>query len=284
MPLFTNQATLTYNNTTVNSNVATGELLEVLSAAKNAVTDSYTVDEAVTYVVSIVNSGTVPFTGLTVTDDLGAYTQDTETLYPLTYVPDSVRYYINGTLQPVPTVTDGPPLTVSGINVPGNSNAIIIYEARPNGFAPPASDGTIVNTATVSGGGLVSPVTASETVRATADPRLSITKTICPSTVTENDRVTYTFTIQNYGNAPVAAADNAAVTDTFAPILTDLTVLYNGTPWTEGTNYTYDETTGLFATVPGQILVPAAAYTQNPDTGIWIAEPGVSTVTVTGTI
>ena len=36
MAIFTNQATLSYNNTTTTSNIVTGEIVEVLSAAKNA--------------------------------------------------------------------------------------------------------------------------------------------------------------------------------------------------------------------------------------------------------
>ena len=35
-------------------------------------------------------------------------------LYPLQYVSDTLRLFINGVLQPTPTVTAGPPLSVSG--------------------------------------------------------------------------------------------------------------------------------------------------------------------------
>ena len=41
MPTFFNQATLTFNDTVINSNITTGELLEVLSVTKTAVTDTY---------------------------------------------------------------------------------------------------------------------------------------------------------------------------------------------------------------------------------------------------
>ena len=37
MATFTNQAILTYNNTTTSSNIVEGELVEVLSATKTAV-------------------------------------------------------------------------------------------------------------------------------------------------------------------------------------------------------------------------------------------------------
>ena len=41
MAQFTNQAQLSYNDSVTNSNVAVGELLEVLSATKTAVISEY---------------------------------------------------------------------------------------------------------------------------------------------------------------------------------------------------------------------------------------------------
>jgi hypothetical protein len=102
--------------------------------------------------------------------------------------------------------------------------------------------------------------------------------------VVDNDRVTYTFVIQNSGNQAVVATDDAIITDVFDPILTNLTVTYNGAAWTEGVNYTYDAATGLFSTLPGSITVPAASYTQNPVTGEYTVTPGIATLVVTGTI
>jgi len=283
MPLFFNQATLSYNDTVINSNITTGELLEVLSVTKTAVTGNYGQGDVVTYVVSIVNTGTIAYTGLTVTDDLGAYTLGDQTLVPLTLIGDSVIYYAGGVVQPDPTVTAGPPLTISGITVPAGGNATIVYSARVNAFAPLGTDGTIENTVTVTGGG-ITPISDTETITAESAPSLTISKSICPAVVTENGRITYTFVIQNTGNTPVVATDNAIVTDTFDPILSDLTVTYNGTTWGEGTNYTYAEATGLFSTLPGQITVPAATYTQDPQTGEFTIQPGVTVITVTGTV
>ena len=76
---------------------------------------------------------------------------------------------------------------------------------------------------------------------------------------------------------------NVILTDTFDPALTGLTVTYNGDAWTEGDNYTYDAATGTFATIAGQITVPAATYTQETD-GTYTVTPGTTTVTVTGTV
>ena len=283
MPAFTNMATLTYNGNTVNSNVVTGQILEALTVVKTAVLPEYSVGEDVTYVVSIVNSGTAAYENLTITDDLGAYTQEGQTLYPMTYTAGSIRYYVNGILQAAPTVTAGPPLVITGITVPAGGNVIVIYEALPNAYAPGAVGSTIMNTATVTGGGLSAPLTAQETVTVAqvADP--VITKALDPMVVPENGQLTYTFTIRNYGNTPLVATDDVILTDAFDPILENITVNFNGTAWTLGVNYSYDSATGVFATLPGQITVPAATYTQNAD-GTWAVTPGIATLTITGTI
>ena len=90
MATFTNRATLSYTGGSVDSNTVTGELLEILSVTKTAVVNEYADGEAVTYVVALTNTGASALNGLTLTDDLGGYLSDTETLYPLTYVPGSV--------------------------------------------------------------------------------------------------------------------------------------------------------------------------------------------------
>ena len=284
MAIFSNQATLTYNGNTTNSNIAYGEILDVLTATKTAVEGTYTPGELVTYVVTLRNTGTSVLTGLTVTDNLGAYDFNGTTVYPLTYEAGSVAMFANGVPQAAPAVTAGPPLVFTGINVPAGGDVVLVYQARANAYANPTAEGTIDNTVTVTGDGLSAPVTATETVTADAAAQLAISKSITPTQVVDNDRVTYTFMIQNTGNQAVVATDNAAITDTFDPILTALTVTFNGTTWTEGVQYNYDETTGVFTTVPGQILVPAATYTQDPVTGAYTGNPGLATLVVTGTI
>ena len=213
MARFTNQAQLRYGNAVTNSNVAVGEILEVLSATKTAVKTTYGQNDTVTYIISIVNSGATAL----------------------------------------------------------------------NEFAPFATGSDVVNTARITGGG-ITPITISETIAAESTPILNITKSVSPVPVTENGILTYTFLIQNMGSAPAAVTTGATITDTFNPILSGLTVTFNGTAWTAPTNYTYNETTGLFATAAGQITVPAATFTQDPETGAWVTTPGVSTLVVTGTI
>ncbi|MBD5081445.1 MAG: hypothetical protein HDT44_06735 [Ruminococcaceae bacterium] len=284
MATFYNKATLTYNNGSTDSNIVTGELAEVLSATKTALETDYDTDRPVTYLVSIVNSGATAVTGLTATDNLGEYTFGTGNLTPLTYVDGSLRYYVNGALQPAPTVTVTEPLTVTGISVPANGNALLIYKAYPNGFAPLGTGAEVTNTATISGASLPNDILATATVAHADDPDLSITKTLSPETVTENSEITYTFVIQNRGAAAADAAENVAISDTFNPVLNNITVTLDNAVLTEGTDYTYDETTGVFRTVAGRITVPAAAFTSDATTGAWSSTPGVAVLKVTGTI
>lgn len=285
MAQFTNQARLSYNNSVVNSNIAVGEILEVLSADKTAIGTGYSLGDEITYVISLVNSGATAITGITVTDDLGAYPfGEGATLFPLVFVDDSIYLFINSVLQPTPTVASTSPLTVSGITLPAGGNLVLVYKARVTEFAPLDAGATVINTASIDGAGIGTPITVSETVTATDAAQLAIIKSIEPVPVAQNGRVNYTFVIQNYGNTPADADANASVSDLFDPLLSDLAVSFNGLFWSEPENYTYNDATGLFVTVPGQITVPAATYLQDPTTGEWSVTPGVSTLTVSGTL
>lgn len=283
MATFFNQATLTYDNNVVNSNITTGQIQEAITATKTAILDTYTQGGTVTYVVNIRNTGTVPRNNLTVTDNLGAYAQNGQTRVPLTLVEDSVTLFVNGVLQADPNVTDDTPLTIRGIRIPAGGVATLVYLVRINSFAPLDVNDTITNTVTVSGNG-ITPVTVEETITAAEEAQLTITKSLFPTVVTENGQITYTFVIQNTGNTPIAVTDDAIITDTFDPALSNLAVTFNGETWTAPANYTYNPGTGRFVTNPGQITVPAATFTQDPATGEITIQPGISTLTVTGNI
>ena len=284
MATITNQAALSYNGVTTLSNIAVGELVEVLTATKTAADTTYTAGGVKTFVISLVNSSAAALTGLTVTDTLGSYTFSGNTLYPLTYVTGSLLYYVNGALQATPTVTATAPLTVTGVTVPAGGSAMLIYTARVNEYAPLGVEDSITNTATITGGGLTSSVTATETINASPAPQLAISKSISPAMVAENGTLTYTLTLQNRGNTAADAGDELVITDTFDPILKNLTVRFNGTLWTQGVHYTYDETTGTFATVVGALTVPAATFTQDAATGVFTVDPGTSELTITGSL
>lgn len=286
MPTFTNQAILTLNGVSYASNIITGEIINVLTVDKNAIENEYASGGRITYVVSLRNSGPSPLNNLTLSDNLGAYSFSGDTLVPLDADINSIAYYINGQLQPTGSldVSAGPPMTIGGIDVPAGGNAQIIYQTTANSLAPLASATGITNIVTVTGEQLQTPVTDMETVVAGQSPVISITKALSPTTVPENGQITYTFQILNAGNTPVVATDDMILTDVFNPRLSNLTAVYNGTFWTEGIQYTYNEMTGEFVTLPGTISVPAATFEQNPVTGEWIVTPGSSELEVSGTV
>lgn len=284
MAQFTNQAKLSYNGIVLNSNVAVGEIREVLSAEKTATASGYSPGENITYIISIVNSGAVPYTGISVADNMGEYTLPSgAAVYPLTYVDGSVRYYVGGVLQPSPSVTVENTVTFGGIGIPAGGNAILVYEAVPNSFAPLAEASAITNTATVCGPGAITTVSVSSTLPSVTSPSLSISKQISPVPVTENSTLTYTFIIQNYGSTVAGESANIVLSDSFDPVLSNISVTLNGSVLA-ASDYSYDASSGEFMTNAGVITVPGATYTQNATTGEWSTTPGFTSLTVRGTV
>ena len=175
MATFNNTATLSYNGQVTISNVVTGEIVDAISATKTILDSTYSAGDSLTYVISIINSASTPITGISVTDNLGAYTtQAGATVYPLDYVEGTVRLYSDGVPATAPAVTQGPPVVFSGIAVPANGNVILIYEASVNAFAPISEGATITNEASVAGASISIPVTATATALADSEPALTI--------------------------------------------------------------------------------------------------------------
>lgn len=285
MATFNNQATLSFGGRVTNSNVVEGEVVTRVTLTKTAVTTSYGPGDSIVYAVTLVNNDTTDKENITITDNLGRFTPAAgPEVVPLTYVDGSVLYYQNGLLQPAPTVSDGPPLEIGGINIPAGGNVIILYEARANEFAPGGEGAAIRNNVTATGDNLCENLTDNAEVPTRDEPILSIAKAICPDTISCGDEVNYTFIIQNSGNTEVVATDNLIVSDVFNPVLSDIEVTLNGTPLTEGIGYTYNETTGEFTTIGGAIPVPAATFTRDIQTGEITVTPGVAVLRVTGTI
>ena len=285
MANFYNQASLSLGGRVTSSNITEGEVVTSVALTKTAVTTDYGVGDNIIYAINLVNSDDTEKTGVTITDNLGAFTPPGGSeLVPLDYVDGSILYYKNGVLQPAPVVDAGPPLVITGITIPANGNVLILYEAQANEYAPRGLDDSITNTVTASGCVLCDELSGTANIPTRDESSLTIAKSVCPETLVCGDEVTYTFIIQNQGNLPVAATDNAIITDVFNPALCDISVRINGEIAEEGTAYTYNQITGEFSTIGGAITVPAATFTRDPVTGIITTTPGVTILTVTGKI
>lgn len=149
MGMFTNRITLSCNGSMIHSTTVAGELSEVLSVTKEAVSDVRADGNIVTYLITIRNTGPVSLVGLTLTDDLGGHESGGARVYPLSYEPGSVRCWLNGTTRPAPLEEAGPPLVLSGICVPAGGNATLVYRARVSDPAYPgdAAGNTVTGTA-----------------------------------------------------------------------------------------------------------------------------------------
>ena len=305
MPAFYNHATLSYNDIVINSNTVQGNLNASLSITKDAVHNSYRHGDMITYALNFVNNGSSDANNLHLYDDLGAYDFNADSLVPLDYVDGSVKYYVNGMQQDAPDTDAGAPLHIRNIRVPAGGNASLLYTVRVNHFAPLNEGSVLTNTATLdrNGGNAMQtrggngghhprkcddrttlPISALEEIHPETSPLLTITKSLCPKEVSPCEPLTYTLTIENTGTNAITAADNVVVSDTFDPILDISSVTFNGADWDAPANYSYDENTGLFTTVAGQVTVPAATYAQDSETGEWRITPGVSTIEITGTL
>jgi uncharacterized repeat protein (TIGR01451 family) len=280
-----NQASIAFqygvSTGTAVSNVATATLLDPLAAEKRALSETYRAGDTVTYVLSVQNNGTATLSGVTLADDLGTYTVGGATVTPLTYLGDAALY-VNGLFvrEIVGAVGDSGVIFTIDSLAP-DSNANIVYNALVNGFAPLTEGSTITNTVSVRATGIVTPVTADETITVEDYADVRIQKDMSPDPVSDGDMLTYTFIITNYGNTD---ATNVVLTDAFDPAPGDITVSVEGDV-IPSEDYTYAGGVLTLPTGGGTMLaVPAATVTTDPTTGEVTLVPGTLVITVMGTI
>ncbi len=284
-----NQANLAFNygatTGTATSNIATATLLDPLAVDKRAVSETYRAGDMVTYVISAQNNGTTTLTGVTLSDNLGAYTigtpPTTTTVTPLTYAGNALLF-VDGVFVRAITGTpgaNGVTFTIDSL-APG-ANANVVYNAAVNDFAPLTDASAINNVVSVTAAGILTPVTATETITVEDYADIRIQKDMSPDPVSDGDMLTYTFTITNEGNTE---ATGVVLTDTFNPAPENITVSVDGAV-VPVTDYTY---TGGTLTLPTgadyEITVPAATVTTDPATGVVTTTPGTLVITVMGTI
>lgn len=282
MENFQNKATLSFNGRITNSNVTTGEIIDIVSATKTAVVGTYSANGNVTFIISIVNSETTPLTNVMITDDLGEDIYCGHKHNPLSYVDGSCKYYIDGELQknPPKVIQKDNSIIIQNLLVPQNGNTIIAYEAVANKFAPVSVGSTITNKANIFYNEFRDKIQVRETIKVRENANLTISKLLSPESITEDSVITYTFIIQNTGNINTAK-DSVIITDTFNPKFDNIYVTLNDKPLTLDKDYTYSSKTGVFSTEKTKIVVPKATYSRNSD-GVVITDPGVVVIKITG--
>ena len=284
--IITNQASIAYryNNQSASavSNIASAVLNDTLSVEKVSLESTYRPGDEITYVITVKNGGSSALAGVSVTDDLGAYTVGGTTVTPLTYTGPAI-VFVDGVFSGNITPTVSADGISFGLATLGTGAVVqVIYKATVNSFAPVTEGGQITNTVTATAAGNNTPVSDSNTITADSFADVTITKTMAPSDVSEGDALTYTFVISNYGNAE---ATDIVLTDAFDPAPQNITVQVNGTV-VPTTDYEYANGVLTLPTTPGatELSLPPATITQDPATGEGIVTPSTLTVTVTGII
>lgn len=284
--IITNQASIAYRyndqSASAVSNVATAVINEPLGISKVSLESVYRLGDDITYVITVTNGGTTALSGISLVDDLGTYTTAGGTATPLTYVGPAI-YFVDGVFVGNITPTVGADGIGFGPTTIGPGSTVqVIYKVNVNDRAPLDEGGQITNTATVTAAGNTAPVSDSNTITVDDYADVTITKSMTPATVSDGDALTYTFVINNYGNAE---ATDIVLTDAFDPAPENITVQVNGAA-IPATDYSYQN--GVL-TLPGErsttaLTLPPATVTTDPTTGQVTVTPSSLTVTVTGII
>ena len=286
--IITNRATVNYRYGTVSdtavSNVTSTVLNGPLNIEKNSLTSTYRFGSLITYLITVSNPSSNLAGAVTVTDNLGSFVSNGNTITPLTFVgPASL--FINGEyVSDITPIISANRIRFTLNSIPAGGNVQIMYQARVNNTAPLGLDACITNTSTVTficDCPCETPASDSHTVCAEEYADVRITKSVCPNPVICGDELTYVIDVYNYGTIP---ATNVILTDTFVPPLTDISVTVDGV-LIPATDYDY---IGGTLTLPNEtgdeITIPAATFSIDSETGEVLVEPGHVQIIITGTI
>ena len=284
--IISNQATVNYRFGTTTaeatSNVATTSLEYPLSIEKASLSRTYRIGDNLTYIITVVNNGNNALESVSVVDDLGTFVLNGNEITPLDFSGEAYLY-VNGILRSEIT----PVIEDNGIvfeieDIPANSNAQIIYQARVNDFACFEAGGAITNTSTaVNNCDCICDGTseASNTVVAEEYAEVRIIKSVCPNPVICGEELTFVFDIYNYGNVE---ATNVVLRDTFVPPLENISVRIDGNEVAES-DYSYTNGVLILPDASGdEITIPAAECTRDPATGVVSRVPGSIRITISG--
>jgi uncharacterized repeat protein (TIGR01451 family) len=285
MPTIENFATVRYTSggvaSTTVSNIAQIELTSSVTFDKRTVGSTYSEGDTVTYIMTISNTSSAPLNTVSITDNLGTFTDQAGELTPLTYVGPAILL-VDGQDASANLTTDSTNPAQLVFTIPAlaaGATANIIYTARVNEFAPLELDSAIVNEATLTTDSDCADGSASATVTVAPAADVSIFKQMSPNPIVCGDTVTYTIRLYNYGNID---AENVQLIDVFDPIPTNITVSRNGV-LLEDTAYLYENGT---LTVPATATdtIPAATFTRDATTGEVVVTPGTVEYVITGVI
>ena len=270
-----NRASISYNGSgVVLSNETNTSLVNrfTLNVEKDDIAPSVVPGGAAVYVVRMDNTGAGVLYNPTFTDDLGNG--------QLTYIENTALFFLNGDpIEGTATVNSPTELVFTAdVTLNEDDRLMVIYAASVSATQTEDITNTVVGTA--NGGsetGCEVSDSSDETITVEGSANVSIFKAASEETVSCGDTLVYTFTLMNTGSE---AAENINFTDAlpeqFSVTSVSYTVDGTETPIAD-TDYTIE--------APNTLIIPADGSTLEIDIPAATEEgPGITTITVTGTI
>lgn len=285
-----NFASLTFeygsNKEEVLSNTAFATLQDSVNMSLSSVQNSYSLNDTITYVLSIINNGNRNIKNIKISNDLASYTINpgiTEKIItPLSYTGIS-KFYISGKFfSDIEAEVLADKIIFNIEEIPALSNVLIFYSVKVNKNAELSTGSFLKSTSSLTYDGMVNNIESSDTIYVREKADVTLIKYMYPNSITSGEIITYNFILYNYGNIE---AKNVSFNDTFSPAPLNLNVSVNSDALSSK-NYSY---------INGEIKIPCygsdfslsippAKFVQDKNNGAITTKPGSTIITITAKI
>ncbi len=285
-----NFASLTFeygsNKEEVLSNTAFATLQDSVNMSLSSVENSYSLNDTITYVLSIINNGNRNIKNIKISSDLASYTINSgiaeKIITPLSYTGVSKLYIGGKFFSDIEAEVLSDKIIFSVEEIPALSNVLIFYSTTVNKNAYLNTGSFLKNTSSLTYDGMINNIESSDTIYVREKADVTLIKYMYPNSITSGEIITYNFILYNYGNIE---AKNVSFSDTFSPAPLNLNVSVNSDALSSK-NYSY---------INGEIKIPCygsdfslsippAKFIQDTNNGAITTKPGSTIITITAKI
>lgn len=268
------------------SNTAFATLQDSVNIDLSSVENSYSSNDTITYILSIINNSSRCIKNIKVSNDLASYTINSgisqKTITPLSY-EGTAKLYIGGKFfSDIEAEVLADKIIFNLEEIPALSNALIFYSTRVNKNAELSTGSSLKSTSSLTYDGMINNIESSDTIYVKEKADVTLIKYMYPNSITSGEIITYNFILYNYGNIE---AKNVAFSDTFSPAPLNLNVSVNSDALSSK-NYSY---------INGEIKIPSygsdfslsippANFIQDENNGAITTKPGSTIITITAKI
>lgn len=268
------------------SNTAFATLQDSVNIDLSSVENSYSSNDTITYILSIINNSSRCIKNIKVSNDLASYTINSgisqKTITPLSYEGTSKLYIGGKFFSDIEAEVLSDKIIFNLEEIPALSNALIFYSTRVNKNAELSTGSSLKSTSSLTYDGMINNIESSDTIYVKEKADVTLIKYMYPNSITSGEIITYNFILYNYGNIE---AKNVAFSDTFSPAPLNLNVSVNSDALSSK-NYSY---------INGEIKIPSygsdfslsippANFIQDENNGAITTKPGSTIITITAKI